>query len=138
LYHYSAVALAEAQSIKLSVGGEAMARQEVAEKAAERLTGSPVSWLMDGDTEEARAARLAEARASYEAEHIRFRRELGSAEELLDIGEIPTIEYLERELDLMDRLDGFIDRCVKRLLMVRGLKSISQPADGKRALKRIA
>jgi len=94
--------------------------------------------LLCRDTEEAQAARLAEAQASHKAEDVRVRRELGPAEKLIDIGEIPTIEYLESELDLMGRLDGLIDRCVKRLLMVRGLKSMSHSAGAGRGLKRIA
>jgi hypothetical protein len=33
---------------------------------------------------------------------------------------------LLHELSLVDRLDGMIDRCLKRLLFVRCLKSISK------------
>lgn len=106
--------------------------------AAGRVAGPPLSMLLCNDTEEAQATRLAEARASHEAEDIRVRRELGPAEKLIDIGEIPTIEYLESELDLMDRLDGLIDRCVKRLLMVRGLKSLSQATGAPGGPRRIA
>jgi len=29
------------------------------------------------------------------------------------------------ELSIIDRIDGMIDRCLKRLLLVRGVKSIS-------------
>ena len=39
--------------------------------------------------------------------------------------ELATIEELIEELELLDRLDGMIDRSIKRLLMVRGVKSLS-------------
>lgn len=57
--------------------------------------------------------------------------ELGPTLELVDIGYVATNRYLERELEIVDRLDGMIDRCLKRLLFVRGLKSISShPSTG--------
>jgi hypothetical protein len=66
------------------------------------------------------------------------RRELGPAYDLAKLGEVATIDYLDKELSLIDRLDGLIDRCIKRLLMVRGLKSISpstpNPASGAKRL----
>jgi len=51
--------------------------------------------------------------------------ELGVFYELASLGDVATIDYLQNELALIDRLDGMIDRCIKRLLLVRGLKSIS-------------
>ena len=39
--------------------------------------------------------------------------------------ESTTIHRFVQELDLEDRLDAMIDRCLKRLLYVRGLKSLS-------------
>jgi hypothetical protein len=53
------------------------------------------------------------------------REELGEAYELVELEDLLTHEYLTDELHLIDRLDGMIDRSLKRLLMVRGLKSIS-------------
>ena len=53
------------------------------------------------------------------------REEFGEFYGLLQIGDAATINGLMKELDVQDRLDATIDRCVKRLLMVRGLKSIS-------------
>jgi hypothetical protein len=41
------------------------------------------------------------------------------------MGEAATIEGLVKELEVHDRLDAMIDRCIKRLLMARGLKSMS-------------
>ena len=53
------------------------------------------------------------------------RQELGDVYKLVDIGEPATIDGLMKELDIKERLDGLIDRCLKRLLMVRGVKSLS-------------
>jgi hypothetical protein len=52
------------------------------------------------------------------------RKELGSTFELAKLGEIVKADYLVQELALIDKLDGMIDRCLKRLLFVRGLKSL--------------
>jgi hypothetical protein len=71
-----------------------------------------------------------EVRAAREAAGEKARRELGTALELVEIGEVSTIGFLQDELSLIDRLDGMIDRCLKRLLFVRGLKSISSPSSG--------
>ena len=51
--------------------------------------------------------------------------ELGSAVALVEIGEVATIEYMEKELAMMERLDAAITRDQKSLLYVRGIKSMS-------------
>jgi hypothetical protein len=53
------------------------------------------------------------------------RTELGPAIELVEIGDVTTIEYLEKELGIRERLHGMIARLEKRLLYLRGIKSIS-------------
>lgn len=53
------------------------------------------------------------------------RRELGDAYGLLEIGEIASADRLMKDLEVQDRLDAMIDKCRKRLLFVRGIKSIS-------------
>jgi hypothetical protein len=53
------------------------------------------------------------------------RQEIGEIYSLIDIGELATIEGLMDELNVSERLDGLIDKCLKRLLMVRGVKSLS-------------
>jgi hypothetical protein len=45
--------------------------------------------------------------------------------ELVELGDLVTTDHLLRELSVVDRLDNMIDRCLKRLLFVRGLKSVS-------------
>jgi hypothetical protein len=48
----------------------------------------------------------------------------GTAWKLIEINEVATTAHLLHELSVVDRIDGMIDRCLKRLLFVRGLKSI--------------
>jgi hypothetical protein len=35
-------------------------------------------------------------------------------------------DYLLQQLDIIERINGMIDRCIKRLLMIRGAKSLSE------------
>ena len=67
----------------------------------------------------------AEKRAEIAAEEKAVRMELGPASELVDMGEVATTDYLLNELSITDRLDASIDRYLKRLLMVRGVKSMT-------------
>ena len=62
------------------------------------------------------------AEASVESEG---RRELGDLYAFVEMGEEATLDRLVEELGVQERLDGMIDRCIKRLLVVRGIKSIS-------------
>jgi hypothetical protein len=65
------------------------------------------------------------------------RKELGDAYDLIELGEMATIDCLLKDLDIQDRLDAMIDKCLKRLLFVRGLKSISvAPPSAPKALTR--
>jgi hypothetical protein len=72
-----------------------------------------------------------ESRSPEELEALRkslvkqVRTELGPAIELVEIGDVTTIEYLEKELGIRERLHGMIARLEKRLLYLRGIKSIS-------------
>ena len=50
---------------------------------------------------------------------------LGDAFELVEIGEAATFDGLTKELETQERLDAAINRCLKQLLMVRGVKSIA-------------
>jgi hypothetical protein len=52
-------------------------------------------------------------------------KELGDAFELTTIGEASTFTGLRKELEVIERLDSAIARCLKLLLLVRGVKSIS-------------
>jgi len=53
------------------------------------------------------------------------RTELGAAFELVQIGEVATLGHLEKRLAILERLDGMITRAYKKLLYVRGIKSMS-------------
>lgn len=64
-------------------------------------------------------------REGYRAAKEQAQQELGDAYELIDIGAPATIDGLMKELDIKDRLDGLISKCLKQLLMVRGVKSLS-------------
>jgi hypothetical protein len=66
-----------------------------------------------------------EVSAGERAAREKARKELGTAWEFVEAGDAVTIDHLLSELTVMDRLDGMIDRCIKRLLLARGCKSIS-------------
>ena len=72
----------------------------------------------------------ADRAAAEEAATEQAQEELGQTYRLVEIGEAATIDGLMRELDVRERLDVNIDRCIKRLLQVRGVKSISQESSG--------
>jgi hypothetical protein len=67
-----------------------------------------------------------EIRAARAAADKQARDELAEVWELIEVGKVATVEYLLEELSIFDRLDSIIDRCLKRLLFVRGIKSYSQ------------
>ncbi len=67
------------------------------------------------------AARAAALRAAED----QARKELGDAYGLVKISGIASVDQLMKDLEVQDRLDAMIDRCLKRLLFLRGLKSIS-------------
>jgi hypothetical protein len=52
--------------------------------------------------------------------------ELGDLCEYRD-DDFGTIERLMKDLEVVERLDAVVDKCVKRLLMVRGVKALAPP-----------
>ena len=66
-----------------------------------------------------------ELRAAEKRAEKKIRSELGATLELLEIGGVATLEYLEKRLAILERLDGMIMRAYKKLLFVRGIKSLS-------------
>jgi hypothetical protein len=64
-----------------------------------------------------------ETRAEKDAVDEQARQELGEAWDLIEVGDVATLDYLLKELSVAERLDGMIDRALKRLLFVRGIKS---------------
>jgi len=63
--------------------------------------------------------------AAVKAEEEGARERLGELYPLVAIGEIATIPHLRRELDLRERLNEMIAKCIKQLMLAKGLKSIS-------------
>jgi hypothetical protein len=53
------------------------------------------------------------------------REELGELYGLVEMGDEATIDGLIRNLVVQERLDAMIDKCLKRLLFLRGLKSLT-------------
>jgi hypothetical protein len=53
------------------------------------------------------------------------RKELGDAYALIEVGDAATVDRLLEDLEIEERLDARIEKCLKRLLALRGLKSIS-------------
>ena len=56
------------------------------------------------------------------------REELGEDYELVEIGETATVGRLLEDLQVEEKLDATIDKCLKRLLFLRGVKSLSSAA----------
>jgi hypothetical protein len=80
----------------------------------------------------------AEIHADQKAAEEEAKNALGEAFQFVTLGKIGTIERLLEDLAVIDRLDGMIERYVKRLLLVRGAKSISAPAAPEAHSRRLA
>jgi hypothetical protein len=66
----------------------------------------------------------AEREAAIRAARDEARKELGDKYELVEIGETATVGCLLQDLEVEERLDPMIDKCLKRLLFLRELKSL--------------
>jgi hypothetical protein len=67
----------------------------------------------------------AQREAAVQAAEEQARNELGDRYALVEIGETATVERLLQDLRVEERLDATIDKCLKRLLFLRGVKSLS-------------
>jgi hypothetical protein len=95
---------------------------QLAQKRHHEINAEKVPTLdLFADDEDYLAAR----REGYRAAKEQAQQELGDTYELIDIGEPATIKGLMDELDIKERLDSLISKCLKQLLMVRGVKSLS-------------
>ena len=60
---------------------------------------------------------------------------------LAEMGDQATLDHLMKELAVQERLDGMIERCIKNLMLARGLKSLSiapastSPADASKLIE---
>jgi len=96
---------------------------QLAQKRHHEINSEKVPTLFAGDED---YLALQEARREgYRAAKEQAQQELGDTYELIDIGEPATIKGLMDELDIKERLDSLISKCLKQLLMVRGVKSLS-------------
>jgi hypothetical protein len=62
--------------------------------------------------------------AAMQAADDQARKDLGANYELVEIGEVATVDRLLQDLAVVERLDAMINKCLKRLLFLRGLKSL--------------
>ena len=68
---------------------------------------------------------LAEREKAIRAADDIARNELGDLYELAKMADTVTVACLMEDLAVEERLDAAIDKCLKRLLLVKGLKSMS-------------
>jgi hypothetical protein len=69
-----------------------------------------------------------ELRVAHRRADKRIRAELGAALELVELGDVATLEYLEKRLAILDRLDAMIARAYIKLARVRTIKSMAPPS----------
>jgi hypothetical protein len=62
--------------------------------------------------------------ATMQAAEDQAREDLGANYELAEIGEVATVDRLLQGLAVEERVDAMIDKCLNRLLFLRGLKSL--------------
>jgi hypothetical protein len=67
-------------------------------------------------------------RAARRRADKRIQAELGAALELVELGDVATLEHLEKRLTILDRLDAMIARLYKKLAYVRAIKSMTPAA----------
>jgi hypothetical protein len=105
----------------------------VAERAKARLAA-----LQPPSESFAQISLTEENYAELSANEDELKMEYGASWELVEMGPVSTIDYAMKESIIIDRLDGMIDRCLKRLLLVRGLKSIASSEPASKHPKKIA
>lgn len=62
---------------------------------------------------------------SERATEAKARKELRDLYPLVEMGEEATVPCLLNDLAIQERLDAMMDKCLKRLLLIRGIKSVS-------------
>jgi len=86
-----------------------------------KLKFEKLKTTMEGEGA-AEDAGMNEAEASAQAQ---AREELGDVYPLIEAENAATTDGLMQELTTQERLDAMIDKCMKRLLFLRGLKSMA-------------
>jgi hypothetical protein len=90
------------------------------ETARRNIPKSFMFMQIEEESEEVQAAREEAQRVGRE----RAQKELGDLYELTTV-DVATDDRLLTELAVEERVDALIDKCIKRLLMVRGVKSMA-------------
>jgi hypothetical protein len=75
--------------------------------------------------EDSPAERAARQEATREAEH-QIQKEFGDARLFVEMRDEATVEALEKELEIQERLEGMLERCLKRLLFARPMRAIGR------------
>ena len=60
-----------------------------------------------------------------EKDRAAHRKELGDAFDLIEVGKKTTFDGLLEDLTVEERLDAIVDKSLKRLLMLKGVKSLN-------------
>ena len=87
---------------------------------------SALQWTPLGFEQETRSPE--ELKALRKTLDEQVKRELGPVQELMEVANVATPEELVKELELFEHLDKMIARCLKQLLMMRGVKSLAGAA----------
>jgi hypothetical protein len=81
--------------------------------------------LWDEQVKTVDPARMQEANKAADAVELRAEKELGHALEFVENKDLATFDGLTKELHVEAQLNAMIDKSLKRLLLVRGVKSMS-------------
>jgi hypothetical protein len=103
----------------------AIVSREFDKLASEEEKEEDKGYGMTEEKELRRKAMLAERENAILAADDIARNELGDMYELAKMADTVTVACLMKDLAVEERLDAAIDKCLKRLLLVKGLKSIS-------------
>ena len=121
----------------LHIAEHARRRCEESTNSGEKTITVVIRHLDPEKDEEHRRTAEENWRIEEEKRQARIREKFGDDYELVKLGEAATFDGLRKELDIIERLDSAITRCLKQLLLVRGVKSIS-PAPSSASSKRIS
>jgi hypothetical protein len=95
------------------------AQQRVIEIQEEMIKQSDPLAALSGESNDSNT--IAESERAAEA---KARKELRDLYRLVEMGDEVTVACLLNDLAIHERLDVMIDKCLKRLLLIRGIKSL--------------
>jgi len=100
----------------------------IAQRLQQRMGQIRDAYLagLTGDAEKSGATEFEENfKKKWQAAEAQARKEFGEYYGLVELGDEATLEGLAKQLVIQDRLDSMIDRDLRRLLLIRGLKSLT-------------